>query len=311
MKKTILLLCSIFANFCYSQTIPVNFKGGGQTVFDGWFNINASNYSPMFYGFYPGSSMWTRAMMPNLTSSRGSTLTKIANGPNGGAYPASESLYFGGFTTVPNTLGGTLRVNGNVLTGVKTIVFQIEIGEVYGRDFHEPSGHPKLIVNGSTQIQPSYITVVNRYEDPDGQGTNPVGEPVYITTYAYQWNLNQSVFAFAIDFSAVEHCQIYEMRLDQTTIFQSQNVFEPALKLLSVGSATFNGVETSATYEFYSDPNKIINMEYSNDLSTSLWTPMGQQNTTNDGIFQVVLKKTGNHVSSWNNRMFFRIRTNQ
>lgn len=291
----------------FAQTVQVNFKGGGQTVFDGWVDINSSNYSPMFYGFYSGLSEWTRPMLPNVPNSFGSSFVKISNGVNGGAYPASESLYFGGFSAIPNTLGGTMGVDGKVLSDTKTIIFQIEIGNAFDINFHQPSGKPRLLINDDILIEPSYVTIINRYEDPNGTDTNPLGEPVFINTYAYQWNIGQTVLSFTINFSAVEHCQVYEMRLDQTTELQTQNVLAPSLKILNLGVPVFNGTETIVTYQFQSDPDKILNMEYTNDLYLT-WESMGYQNTTNDGIFNVIVKKAGNHVNLWKSKMFFRIR---
>jgi hypothetical protein len=239
MKKIFLLLLA-FISIANAQIIDVNFTGGGSTSYSSWSNVNSFNYSG--YGSFPGSQAWPSPIKAT-DGSTNSTLNKISNSPTGGgAFLASDSIYFGSFTQVTNASGGTLRLSNSVsLTNLKTLVFQIQIGEVTGYDFYQTTGYPKLSLNNGISLMATFTNLVNRFQN----GTYPspqtgLDEPVYINTWAYQWNIFSptNINSYNIDFSAVTHSQVYALRWDSTSILQNQVVPEPSTYIL-LGLALF------------------------------------------------------------------------
>lgn len=246
--KIILTLATLFVlttTFISAQIIGVNFSGSGNTSYSAWSNINSFNY--IGYGSFPGNSPWP-APIRATQGSTNSTLNRVSGSPTGGGpFLASESIYFGNFAQVPNALGGTLRLSNNLsLTNLRTLVFQIQIGEATGYDFFSPSGFPKLTLNGGLYSNAVFTNLVNRFQN--GVFPSPEtgeDEPVYINTWAYQWNVPSavSITNYAIDFSAVTHAQVYALRWDSTSVLQSTPVIpEPStLGLLALAGAGFAG----------------------------------------------------------------------
>ena len=238
--KFIILFFTLLST-CYSQIITANFTGGGQTSYSSWSNINSFYYTG--YGSFPGSSSWP-APIRATDGSTNSTLNRIAGATSGGGpFLASDSIYFGSFTQVTNALGGTLRLSNSLsLTNLKTLLFQVQIGEAVGYDFYNPLGLPKLFINGITNsITPLFTNLVNRYQNgtyPSPQTGND--EPVYVNTWAFQWNLTNTntVNNYYVDFSAVTHAQVYTMRWDSTSVLQNQVIPEPSVSGLLVLTAT-------------------------------------------------------------------------
>ena len=228
---------------------------------------------------------------------------------------SSSSIYFGNFVQQTNALGGTLRISDPTpLAGLQTVLFQIQIGEVAGYDFFSPSGYPVLKINGQTNgISASFPELlVDRYQDgtfysPETQ----LDEPVYVNTWAFQWNLTNapSITSFAIDFSCVTHSQVYQLRVDQSSVLQSSQliVSPPSLALLSKGSPQYDSLNntTSMTHTFSATPGRSIDIEYSQDLTASTW-PTKTQITTGTGNFSVTFTESGDRRSAWSQRMFFR-----
>lgn len=245
MKKIILAFYMLIlgAVLSYAQIINVNFSGGGTTSYSAWSNVNSLNYTG--YGSFPGNAPWPSPIRATQGSTN-STLNRIAGSPTGGGpFLASESIYFGNFAQIPNALGGTLRLSNSIsLTNLRTLVFQIQIGEATGFDFFEPTGNPKLTINGLTNssVNATYTNLVNRFQN----GTFPSPEtgeeePVWINTLAYQYNITNasSITNYHIDFSGVTHSQVYAMRWDGTTVLQNTAVIpEPStLGLLALAAA--------------------------------------------------------------------------
>lgn len=237
----------------HAQLVPVNFNGGGLTSFDGWVNMNAATFTG--YGGFPGSTPWRNPAGSNASGSGDADLVRVAGGQDGGPVFLSESLYFGSYIQEANALGGTLRVSEPTpVSGVKTITLQVQIGEAIGYGFVHPNGAPLLKINGaSTTYTPTYSKVVNMYQNGVYDSPETGEEPVYVKTWAYQWNVGNlgAISSIQIDFSAVTHAQIYAMRLDQTSVLQSNNVFDaaspaPVLSLSGTGLAFGNVVVGSS-----------------------------------------------------------------
>ena len=305
----ILLFCPIGR----AEIRSVVFSSGSSDV-DGWTNISNANFSG--YGSFPGFSPWPNPIGSNLEGSGDAVLNRIAGSPTGGGpFLSSSSIYFGNFFQNTNALGGTLRISDSTpLAGLQTVLFQIQIGEVVGYDFFSPSGYPVLKINGQTNgISASFPKLlVDRYQNgtfysPETQ----LDEPVYVNTWAFQWNLTNppSITSFAVDFSCVTHSQVYQLRVDQSSVLQSSQliVSPPSLALLSTGSPQYYSQNntTSMTHTFSATPGRSIDIEYSQDLTAPTW-PIKTQITTGTGNFSVTFTESGDRRSAWSQRMFFR-----
>ena len=216
----------------FAQVRVVNF-GGGSSSFDGWTSLNSATFSG--YGGFPGSSAWPAPIGSNVGGSADAELSRVAGSPTGGGpFLSSSSIYFGNFAQVPNALGGTLRVaDSTPLAGLQTLIFQIQIGEVLGYDFYQPTGGPSLKVNGAASaVSPLFAGVLDRYQS--GVFTSPatgLDEPVYVNTWGYQWDVSTfgPISSLTIDFSGVTHAQIYELQLDQSSqLFATALIPEPS-----------------------------------------------------------------------------------
>lgn len=230
-----ILMC--LAAHAPAQIIDVNFSGGGTTQYSAWTNLSASSYPGL--SRWPGTNNWTGPAVANAGSASGA-LKWVAAGADGGPFFSSSSIYFFSSQQVPNTFGGTLQVSNNSpLSGLRTLVFQLQIGEATGYDFYEPSGFPALSINGGAAQAALFTNLITRYQS--GTFPSPAtgsNEPVYVNTWAYQWNLNPTnLSSFAINFSAVTHAQVYALRMDSTTVLQEQAVVpEPGVvSLLIIG----------------------------------------------------------------------------
>lgn len=231
MKLIIILIALAYFPFlANSQIVDVNFSGEGVTSYSSWSNVNAFNYSG--YGSFPGSQPWPSPIQATDGSTTAS-LNRIAGSPTGGGpFLASESIYFGSFQQVPNALGGTLQIFESApILDLKTLVFQIQIGEAIGYDFFQPTGFPKVSINGGSYSFATFTNLVNRFQN--GVFPSPEtgqDEPVYVNTLAYQWNFAPETFnSLSIDFSGVTHSQVYALRVDGTDVLQSTPVIpEPS-----------------------------------------------------------------------------------
>jgi len=224
----------------FAQIRVVDF-GSGSSGTDGWVNVNSLNFSG--YGGFPGSSAWPAPIGSNGIGSGDADLSRVAGSPSGGGpFLSSTSIYFGNFAQIPNALGGTLRVSDSTpLANLKTLVFQIQIGEATGYDLYSA---PALKINGgSSVVNPLFSGILNRFQS----GTYPspatgLDEPVYVNTRGYQWDVSSlgTVTSFAIDFSGVTHSQIYGLQLDQSSsVFSTAVIPEPNVMGLLLAGACF------------------------------------------------------------------------
>jgi len=244
MKYGHLLFFSLWVGFGAESglaQLQVLNLGSGSSGTDGWVNVNSANFSG--YGGFPGNSPWPAPIGSNGTGSGDADLSRVAGSPTGGGpFLSSSSIYFGNYSQVPNALGGTLRVSDSTpLANLKTLVFQIQIGEATGYDLYSA---PALKINGGSSIvNPLFSGILNRYQS--GTFFSPVtelDEPVYVNTRGYQWDVSSlgAVTSFAIDFSGVTHSQIYGLKLDQSSsVFSAALVPEPNVGGLVLAAACF------------------------------------------------------------------------
>jgi hypothetical protein len=224
----------------FGQIQVVDF-GSGSSGSDAWVNVNSANF--FGYGGFPGNSPWPAPIGSNGSGSGDADLSRVAGSPTGGGpFLSSSSIYFGNYAQVPNALGGTLRVSDSTpLANLKTLVFQIQIGEATGYDLYSA---PTLKINGgSSVVNILFSGILNRYQS--GTFFSPateLDEPVYVNTRGYQWDVSSlgAVTSFAIDFSGVTHSQIYGLQLDQSSsVFSTAVIPEPNVGGLVLAGAFF------------------------------------------------------------------------
>jgi hypothetical protein len=80
------------------------------------------------------------------------------------------------------------------------------------------------------------------------------------------------------------------------------------LEIVKVGTATFEGGNTTVTHDFIGVPNQTYLLEYKTNLQAD-WTSAGNRSTGTTGSFPVSFTKVGENVAAdWNRGMFFRAR---
>ena len=242
MKYGHLLFFSLWVGFVaesgLAQIQVVNF-GSGSSDSDAWVNVNASK----FLGYSDRRAAWPAPIGSNGIGSGDADLNRVAGSPTGGGpILSSSAIYFMGFDPLPNAMGGTLRVTDSTpLANLKTLVFQIQIGEATGYDLYSA---PTLKINGgSSVVNPLFSGILDYFQN--GTFPNPeteLDEPVWVNTRGYQWDVSSLgvVTSFEIDFSGVTHSQIYGLQLDQSSsVFSTAIIPEPNVGGLVLAAAYF------------------------------------------------------------------------
>jgi hypothetical protein len=285
----------------WADVMSVQFDGGGNTSYDGWEDLTGNN---------PDTSGWPGGIVSNTTQFGDAELFRISGEP----FPAWGSIYFPSMTLNENELGGTLAITDRTpLNGVRTIVLQVKIGEGLLHDFHTPNGYPAIKINQmGSYIEPTFSTRMNQVPNGSYELSKTEEYPIYINTWAFQWNLDQGVpvDSFQIQFSAVTHAQVYALQLDQTSVLQSQQVFAnnrlpPQIKLVSVGIPDSSNLQTYVTHTFEGPADQTIDIEFSANLALSNWEVKSGV-FTGDGIFNVTFTASGDLRETWRKGMFFR-----
>ena len=287
--------------FCQIQ--PLVFSGPQAT--DGWV-IDFLSYSQAIYGTYPGTKIWTQPMIANQPGSQEGALTKVANGLEGGPYPG-DHLYFGGYSTSANTLGGIIKLSVTPLRSVKKIVLQVQICQAFGYDFYAPYGAPALTIN---LISSSAIPAVTRtqHELIDPRGLSSANE--YLNTYRYEWDVTsvqEVIGSIDIQMSAVQHAQIYALQVDQGGV-ATNPAYPPSLKILSIGPVVYQNNVSSVGVTFEGESAKAYLLDYNEALATSGWSSDGESVSTGTGIFSHTFQASGDHRIAWQRQLFFRAR---
>jgi hypothetical protein len=78
------------------------------------------------------------------------------------------------------------------------------------------------------------------------------------------------------------------------------------LQIVGLGSASYDGVNTTITNFFIGVPNQTYGIQYKGELTNAVWDSAGPTNSGPSGSFGVHFQKAGNHAVDWNGSMFFR-----
>ncbi len=202
--------------------------------------------TPLPYGKGNDPSAWPEQISSNVAGvdaefTKTSGYGYISNGK--GIYSLIYSA------VVPNDAGGNFVASEtNALSGLETIVFQLDISEAVGYDLHN-NALPTLsyTTSGGTtsNVQPDAAgflarDVIDYYtpQDPNIPEGQPLPSyPIYRNSRIMQWDLTGlgPISSFAISFESVAHSWIYGARLDQSNTYTAVPVPEPAtLGLLSL-----------------------------------------------------------------------------
>lgn len=197
-----------------AHAAPIDPNLPGNTSYDEWAGLNATNY-PGLGGGFPGAAPWPSPIGSNVGASGDAELDKVS----GNAYTAAQAIYHGGFAPNPNSFGATMGVtDATPLANVQSIVLQVEIGEAFGYDFFDDVA-PVLSYNGGGQaLAADSASIISFYQN--GTFTNPstgLEEPVYVNTWRMTWDVGGlgAISSLSFAWSAVQHAQLYALRLDQ------------------------------------------------------------------------------------------------
>jgi len=258
------------------------------------------------YGSFPGTGNWpgpiySQFQSADVLSGDRAGLIKVSNGTGGGPFPSGSSMYYGGASPTPNTDGGTLGVKGNTISGAQTLAFQISMGEAYGYSFYDSNGDgvgelPTLSlydVNGAflTTLQAEYSGIIKQVyngslEMPPGSG---VDEDVYINVYGLQWDLStiSDYASYQINFTGVQHAQLYSLRLDQSTAAYTEFIFDLSTQWTGLGvDKAWSNPANWAGNEVPSSVSKAI-LSTGNQLLVSQNTSINQLLINSDQNFTI------------------------
>lgn len=254
------------AGLTWLPSDPLDITLDGNQTYDLWLNLASSANSsrtyinpsfPSFpfpytipgntgYGSFPSGIMpWTIPIKSQLWSDghQQGELWKISNGTGGGPFPSGSTIYYGGASPVPNTEGGTLGAKAYAIEGIQTITFQLSLGEAYGYTLWDADGDgfgfedmPTLTIYNTVGdviaiLQADFAEIIKKayngsLDMPPGSG---VDEDIYINTFGLQWDLSglgEDVASFQINWTGVQHAQLWSFRIDQTDAIYDSFIFD-------------------------------------------------------------------------------------
>lgn len=283
--RTSLIACFAGMPFAAAETLALPLEG--TTSADVW---DAGSLSTTANPGFPGATTYAQPWPSSIPTSNGGDafLSKLANGPTGAPIPSGQSIYFVSFFNTANTFGGTLGVHDDTpLASLNTIAFQLEIGGANGYDLYNNhlAGPPDLsavklhytTTGGATgTLQADSHAILDRFytfaiDMPTGPNGEDQPEDIYNRLYGLQWDLSGigPVSEFHIEFSGVEHAQLYQLRLDQSShTYGTTSVFpRDAVWTDGGGDLSWN---TTANWNESSPPGPGRNIRFSAGIGTSL-----------------------------------------
>lgn len=197
----------------------------GTVTYEGWDQLTTArlNNNPVTagdnttrpYGWHNLTTPWNATLPSNL----GSGLSLL--GKSGGyGYIAGSSLHQGAQTNsvLP---GGTFSLSTSAITGLQTLLFQIQATD---REENLFQAAPVLTF-GATTLTPTYTALYQTVENfaPGFGGQD-------LDTYAFQWDLTGQAIApgtaMSVNWTGLVNSGIYELQLNQGNTF-AQVVPEP------------------------------------------------------------------------------------
>ncbi len=216
---------------------PIDIALDGVTETSVWHpGILSADANPGFPVALTYMTAWPGPILP-VPGGGNATLTKVSNGPTGAPIPSGQSIYFLSFLNEANTPGGVLAINENSpVENLTTLALQIEVGGANGYDIwnndltREPDlsaiklhytttgGETGIITADSSQLLDRFYTFA--IDMPTGPNGEDRPEDIYNRLYGLQWDLSalDTIASFRIEFIAVEHAQLYHLRLDQSDL---------------------------------------------------------------------------------------------
>ena len=264
---------------------------------------------------YPSALSFSQNWPAPIQSPYGSDayLNKTGNGATGAPIPSGGSIYFVSFANLTNTNGGSLAVfDDTPLPNLKTVAFQLEIGGANGYDLHnnnlaQPANLSSVVLHytttsGSGSLTASSPTLLDRFytfaiDMPVGANGENLPVDVFNRLYGLQWDLSHitdPITSFRIEFKAVEHAQIYHLRVDQsdhgygtTSVFPAESVW--------TGLASDAHWETPANWQSGSVPASNANIRFASGAGADLTSDPSHKSITFSGSEPFVLSSAEDH----------------
>lgn len=197
----------------------------GTVTYEGWDQLTTSrlNNNPVIagdnttrpYGWHNLTTAWNTTLPSNL----GSGMSLL--GKSGGyGYIAGSSLHQGAQTNsvLP---GGSFSISTSAITGLQTLIFQIQ-----ATDREESLFHAAPVLRfGATNLPPAFSGL---YQTTENFAPGFGGQD--LDSYAFQWDLSAQAIAagtpMSIQWTGLVNSGIYELQLYQANTF-AQVVPEP------------------------------------------------------------------------------------
>jgi len=177
-------------------------------------------------------------------------------------------------------------------------------------DFYQPNGAPCLLINSNAVNTPPAVTRTQHEFIETVQYTDPP-EDLYLNTYRYEWDvgpLSGAVESIAIQMSVVQHGEIYALQVDQGVEVASPPATPPWIKILNVGSVSYQNGESTLEVTFQGEPGKSYVLECNESLSPTGWFSDSQSVSSGTGTFLKTFRATGDRRTAWQRQLFFRAR---
>lgn len=194
----------------------------GTSQYEGWEGLTAANYNQALYGGgFPGGAPWTAPIDSNILNSDGNAnFNKLL----GNGYPSGASIY------APFTSSEFGVFSTSVVSGLETVVFQIDIGPGDGGNFFDAVPTLSLTHDGGSTLSiAATYTLVGAGAFPFSNPLNPL-ESGTTSLWMYQWDLSSytGITSYDVTWQTHKHSQIYTLQLDSGNTFSGMAIPEPA-----------------------------------------------------------------------------------